>query len=86
MDIAKLVLQLQSCSKKEFKTIIKGFDIKLSDKELDGVYPLLKEISITWLVLGIPVSIQQKLIQILGEQRAGALYQEILKKAPSSFP
>ncbi|WP_342598410.1 hypothetical protein MHB48_12660 [Psychrobacillus sp. FSL H8-0483] len=85
MDIAKFVLQLQSCSKKEFKTIIKGFDIKLSDKELDGVYPLLKEISITWLVLGVPISIQQKLIQILGEQRAGALYQEILEKAPSSF-
>ena len=85
MDIGKFILQLQSCSKKEFKKIIKGFDIKLSDQEIDGVHPLLKEISITWLVLGVPMSIQQRLIQILGEQRAVSLYQELIKKAPSSF-
>ncbi|MDI2588131.1 hypothetical protein OR571_13645 [Psychrobacillus sp. NEAU-3TGS] len=85
MDIAKFIVQLQNCSKKEFKTILKGFDIKLSDKELDGVHPLLQEISLSWLVLGVPVSIQQKLIQLLGEQRATALYKEIIEKAPSSF-
>lgn len=85
MDITKFIAQLQSCSKKEFKTILKGFDIKLSDKELDGVHPLLKEISLSWLVLGVPLAIQQKLIGLLGEQRATALYNEIIEKAPSSF-
>lgn len=85
MDIAKFIVQLQSCSKKEFKTILKGFDIKLSDKELDGVHPLLQEISLSWLVLGVPLPIQHKLIGLLGEQRATALYKEIIEKAPSSF-
>lgn len=85
MDIGKFILQLQKCSKKEFKTILKGFDIQLSDKEINGVHPLLQEISLSWLVLGVPLSIQQKLIQLLGEQRAAALYKEIIEKAPSSF-
>ena len=85
MDIAKFIIQLQTCSKKEFKKILKGFDVKLSDKEIEGVYPLLQEISITWLVLGVPNAIQQKLISILGEERAIALYEQLKEKGPSSF-
>ena len=85
MDIAKFIIQLQTCSKKEFKKILKGFDVKLSDKEIEGVYPLLQEISITWLVLGVPNAIQQKLISILGEKRAIALYEQLKEICPSSF-
>lgn len=85
MDIGKFILQLQSCSKKEFKTILQGFDIQLTEKELSGVHPLLQEISLSWLVLGVPLSIQQRLIQLLGEQRAINLFNEIKQKAPSSF-
>ncbi|TQR18575.1 hypothetical protein [Psychrobacillus soli] len=85
MDIAKFILQLQSCSRKEFKTILQGFDIQLSDQEIKGVHPLLQEISLSWLVLGVPLPIQQKLITLLGEKRATALYKEIIEKAPSSF-
>lgn len=85
MDIAKFIIQLQTCSKKEFKKILKGFDVKLSDKEIEGVHPLLQEISITWLVLGVPQAIQQKLINILGEKRSIALYEQLKEKGPSSF-
>jgi len=85
MDIGRLIHQLQNCTKKEFKSILKGFDVKLSDKEIDGVYPLLKEISLTWLVLGVPQAIQHKLIKILGEKRANALYQELKQKGPSAL-
>ncbi len=85
MDIGRLIHQLQNCSKKEFKSILKGFDVKLTDKEIEGVHPLLQEISITWLVLGVPQAIQQKLIKILGEKRAYALYQELKEKGPSAF-
>lgn len=85
MDIAKFIIQLQTCSKKEFKKILKGFDVKLSDREIEGVHPLLQEISITWLVLGVPHAIQQKLISILGEKRAVDLYEQLKEKGPSSF-
>ncbi|SEM46871.1 hypothetical protein SAMN04487786_1875 [Paenisporosarcina quisquiliarum] len=85
MDIHKFIQQLQTCTLKEFKTIVKGFDIQISDKELKSVHPLLKEISLSWVVFGVPLAIQQKLIQILGEQRAMDLYKEIKEKAPSSF-
>ncbi|MEK3975448.1 hypothetical protein [Psychrobacillus sp. FSL K6-1267] len=85
MDIGKFIIQLQNCTKKEFKQILKGFEVKLSDKEIEGVHPLLQEISITWLVLGVPNAIQQKLIQILGEKRAITLYEQLKEKGPSSF-
>ena len=65
MDIVKFISQLQTCSKKEFKTILQGFDIQLSEKELNGVHPLLQEISLSWLVLGVPLPIQQKLVHYL---------------------
>ena len=84
-NIHKFVQQLQTCTLKEFKTIVRGFDIQLSDKELKSVHPLLKEISLSWIVFGVPLAIQQKLIQVLGEQRAMDLYKEIKEKAPSSF-
>lgn len=84
-DINKFIQQLQTCTLKEFKTIVKGFDIDITDKELKAVHPLLKEISLSWVVFGVPLAIQQKLIQILGEQRAMDLYKEIKEKAPSSF-
>ncbi|TQR19527.1 hypothetical protein [Psychrobacillus vulpis] len=85
MDIAKFIYQLQTSSIQEFKQILKGFDIQLSDKEIKEVYPLLQEISITWLVLGVPVTIQQKLINTLGEQRAIDLFHQLKQKAPSSL-
>ena len=63
--------------------MLEGFDIQLSDKEIKQVYPLLQEISISWLVLGVPMAIQQKLVSILGEQRAIELFQQLKEKAPS---
>lgn len=85
MDISKFINELQTCSIKEFKKILKEFEIKLSDKEIKEVYPLLKEISITWLLLGVPIAIQQKLATILGEQNAVNLFQQLKEKAPSSM-
>lgn len=83
MDISRFIHELQTSSLKDFKKMIKAFDIKLSDKEIKEVYPLLQEISITWLLLGVPMNIQHKLINILGEQRAVDLFQQFKEKAPS---
>ncbi|MFF2754295.1 hypothetical protein ACFVR1_11200 [Psychrobacillus sp. NPDC058041] len=83
MDISRFIHELQTSSIKDFKKMIKAFDIKLSDKEIKEVYPLLQEISISWLLLGVPMNIQQKLINILGEQRAVDLFQQFKEKAPS---
>ncbi|ALC84951.1 MULTISPECIES: hypothetical protein [Bacillaceae] len=83
MDIARFINELQTCSIKDFKKILRGFDIKLSDKEIKEVYPLLQEISLSWLLLGVPMAIQQKLISILGEQRAVDLFYQLKEKAPS---
>lgn len=83
MDISRFIHELQTCSIKEFKKILKGFDIQLSDQELKEVYPLLQEISMTWLILGVPMTIQQKLVRILGEQRAIDLFSQLKEKAPS---
>lgn len=83
MDISALIHDLQQMSRKEFKNMLEGFDIQLSDKEIKQVYPLLQEISISWLVLGVPMAIQQKLVSILGEQRAIELFQQLKEKAPS---
>lgn len=83
MDISALIHDLQQMSRKEFKNMLDGFDIQLTDKEIKQVYPLLQEISITWLVLGVPMAIQQKLVAILGEQRAIELFQQLKEKAPS---
>ena len=85
MDISKFIYQLQTSSIKEFKNILLGFDIKLSDKELKGVYPLLQEISLSWLLLGVPLPIQHKLVDILGEDRAIDLFNQLKEKVPSSF-
>jgi hypothetical protein len=83
LDISRFIHELQTSSIKDFKKMIKAFDIKLSDKEIKEVYPLLQEISISWLLLGVPMHIQQKLINILGEQRAVDLFQQLKEKAPS---
>lgn len=83
MDISSFIHQLQTSSIKDFKKLLKEFDVKLSDNEIKEVYPLLQEISISWLLFGVPMPIQQKLIGILGEQRAINLYQELKEKAPS---
>lgn len=65
--------------------MLKSFDIHLSKKEIQEVYPLLQEISITWLILGVPLAIQQKLISILGEHRAVDLFLQLKEKAPSAL-
>jgi hypothetical protein len=83
LDISRFIHELQTSSIKDFKKMIKAFDIKLSDKEIKEVYPLLQEISISWLLLGVPMNIQQKLINILGEQRAVDFFQQFKEKAPS---
>ncbi|MEI4770885.1 hypothetical protein WAX74_14780 [Psychrobacillus sp. FJAT-51614] len=83
MDIARFINELQTSSIKDFKKILKGFDIQLSDKEIKEVYPLLQEISLSWLLLGVPMTTQQKLISILGEQRAIDLFYQLKEKAPS---
>ncbi|QFF99457.1 hypothetical protein PB01_11815 [Psychrobacillus glaciei] len=83
MDISGFIHELQTSSLKDFKKLAKDLDLKLSDKEIKEVYPLLQEISLTWLLLGVPMNIQQKLISILGEQRAVNLFQQLKEKAPS---
>ncbi|WP_391116080.1 MULTISPECIES: hypothetical protein [unclassified Psychrobacillus] len=83
MDISRFIHELQTSSIKDFKKLVKELDIKLSDKEIKEVYPLLQEISLTWLLLGVPMNIQQKLISILGEQRAVNLFQQFKEKVPS---
>ncbi|WP_313891852.1 hypothetical protein [Psychrobacillus sp.] len=85
MDISRFIYQLQTCSIEEFKEILKGYDVKLSSSELKKVHPLLQEISLTWLVLGVPMPIQQKLINILGENRSIELFNQLKQKVPSTF-
>lgn len=85
MDISRFIHHLQTCSRSEFKKIIIGYDLELSDSEIKKVYPLLQEISLTWLVFGVPMPIQQKLVKILGENRSIELFNQLKQKVPSTF-
>lgn len=75
MDLVQFLGVLKTSSNVDVQRFARSYNVHLSVNEIQNLRPLLDDISMHWLVTGVPDSFIEKVRRILGSRKTDALLQ-----------
>lgn len=78
LDYTRLLLEMKKRSDEEMLKMSKSYGLDFSVEEIRRLRPLLDEISMHWILTGVPESFISKVERILGQKRTHQLLEDYL--------
>lgn len=78
MDYTRLLLEMKKRSDDEMLKMSKSYGLDFTVEEIGMLRPLLDEISMHWILTGVPESFISKVERILGQKRTNQLLEDYL--------
>ncbi len=75
MDFLQFLNEVKMSSDEKVKALAASYDVHFTIREIQLLRPLLDEISIHWLFIGIPSHFIQQVEQVIGPERTGTFLQ-----------
>lgn len=78
LDYTRLLLEMKTRSDAEIHKMSRSYGLDFTVEEIQQLRPLLDEISMHWILTGVPESFISKVQRILGEKRTNQLLDDYL--------
>ena len=78
MDYTRLLLEMKVRSDEEIYRLSRSYGLDFAIEEIQQLRPLLDEISMHWILTGVPETFISKVARIIGEKRTNQILDDYL--------